>query len=355
MSMIYQSPPSSPVSPIFQRPPHCPPPLKRRSESQDLSDADKEHLKKIAKFFDSTIPESQFEISPLPKPKPRSLNEASYLFEWEDFNRDLFVQKKKNLLEKQYIENASGIQIRLQRQPIGEGNYSIAKILEEGQPPLIPGINNSQIVCKIFKEQTKQGHPVSLKEALFCSIKQYRTLEEDFKDLPFKERPYSQLYNIDSIPEDGYALQEKVTPITLPWNKEKKIADLSRFDLKILNQIKKLFHYSFYKRTPKKIQTSSFEALSPQKNCDISQEETRPAPGLDLWPPNLGIRPGTETLVIYDFREDDDPFCYWWKTHLRNLSNENQEIKEYILEGLEDRLFEYQDLVYYYNDLTQKL
>lgn len=167
----------------------------------------------------------------------------------------------------------------------------------------------TEVVAKIFKDSCIEDNGTEIKNFIKTSLNQYYQLKKDFPENP----PIAQLIGLqddlekdfNTIIDQGYFLQEKVTPLCKNdlWNKTTSISELSTEQLKILNEVKSLFHYTF----------NSFET------------------GLDLKIENLGFQ---NRVVLFDFMEHDDAFYLFARESLNNLSQENQSIREYLLEGL---------------------
>lgn len=170
-------------------------------------------------------------------------------------------------------------------------------------------VSDAAVVVKIPKENSH----VSIREGLRNSTQQYSNLEKAFLTLPDRQRPYAKVYN--SPKKDGFILQEKVRPFEkCPWERGARLEDLSQDHRKIVDQIKQLYQDSYTK--------------------DRGDER----PGLDLSWSNLGKREGSDTVVIFDYREDEDGFYIHAKHHLEELSNDSSTIGHYILEGLDEKI-----------------
>ncbi|MBM3197698.1 MAG: hypothetical protein FJZ58_00385 [Chlamydiae bacterium] len=144
---------------------------------------------------------------------------------------------------------------------------------------------------------------------------QYRDLQENYTlNLPdMTLPPCALIYNIDTLLTDGYIIQEKVLPFSSHsplWNETTPWDTLSTLQLGYLSQLRDLFHYSF----------------------------TSHKPGLDLKWDNLGVRSEhKESLVLFDFYEFDDEFYLNAKGFLHDLSQGNPAIRDFLLEGLQDK------------------
>lgn len=202
--------------------------------------------------------------------------------------------------------------------PISQGNYSEARLFLPNQDPFIPGIANEDLLVKTYKHYTFE-----VKGYLYHSMSQYQTLEEDFAHLPAEARPYGKIYNKDTLQRDGYTLVEKVDAINYcPWDEGATLENLTEIQRDILDQVKALFHYSYYKNSPK---AEVGETKGIRKEL---------LPGLDLWWPNLGIRPGTNTVVIFDYLEEherDILISPYPMDRIDQLANNSPSIKAYIL------------------------
>ncbi len=269
---------------------------------------------------------------------PIPLDETANIDNWH-FNKKTYLKARNDVQKEWEITSQSGVEVPLQRRAIGEGNYAMSYLLQEGAENFYQDVENGKIICKMYKDSTSRGEAVYHKEALFYSIRQYKALEQDFTDLTEESKPYAKIYNAETVATDGYVLQEKVIPLGQKptWNKDTRIEDLPEKDRGILEQIKTLFHYSYCKQVQNPNWKDDTAISSSSKDTYVSPK-TISAPGLDLWIPNLGIREGTDTVVIFDFREDDDLFPIHACQHLRNLSNGNIAIRDYLLAGLEEKV-----------------
>lgn len=190
------------------------------------------------------------------------------------------------------------------------GVHSEVMFFLNNEPSFYENVNNDQLVVKVFNRETfeEQGMKAVEKNLLRYSLNQYEQLSIDYADLPETQKPFAVLYNSETAPENAYIVQEKVAPFQAPlWNINTHINDLSEENKSILDQIKDLFHYSY---------------LLEDK------------PGLDLKWANIGIRPRSNTVVIFDYYEYDDQFYILAKPFLADLSQSSPSIRNYILEGL---------------------
>ncbi len=286
---------------------------------------------------------------------PIPLAEIATIDTW-DFDKKAYLKARNEVQEHWEITTQTGVKVPLERSAFGEGNYARSYSLQAGAETFYSDIENERIICKMYRDSDARGHIISHKEILFCSIRQYKALEQDFAGLTEETKPYAKIYNEETVAIDGYVLQEKVLPLgKIPtWNKDTLLEDLSEKDRSILAQIKELFHYSYCKQVQNPNWKGDMTISSSSKDSYVSPK-TISAPGLDLSLSNLGIREGTNTVVIFDFREDDDTFSIHASCHLRNLSWGNIAIRDYLLEGLGEKVRGNVDLEFYYNDLISSL
>ena len=221
--------------------------------------------------------------------------------------KDPFASKVLDYIYKNRITK-KGLEFPLERRPL-QGQHSEVKFFLNTTPQFCEEASNDQLVVKLFKEDSFDKHGRIVELELFpYSIKQYKQLCDDFKDLPEEKKPFTRIYNIETVCDDAYIVQEKITPFSAPlWDRDSKAEELNEEQISVLNQIKTLFHYSFL---------------------------LQGKPGLDLKWANIGLRNDSSTLVIFDYYEYEDDFFIIAKHALEDLSVRSPSIYSYILDGL---------------------
>ena len=217
-----------------------------------------------------------------------------------------FANLSKNIAENSHI-TLTGIETPFSLTRISNGCHSIAFKFKEGQPSFYPNQSNDQLVIKVFHEDNfNENRGLVEKEQLKFILQQYAQLASDFSECSPEIKPYATIYNAESVKNDGYLVQEKINTFEHPlWNKETAPADV---DMNILRQITHLFVYSY---------------------------SNREVPGLDLKWENIGLRSGSGTLVVFDYFELDDNFYLIYEICLKEISNGNLFVSNYINEAIQ--------------------
>ncbi|MBS0626891.1 MAG: hypothetical protein JSS09_01620, partial [Verrucomicrobia bacterium] len=200
---------------------------------------------------------------------------------------------------------------------IGEGVHTVVAQLENHGTKLRDlgllkeNILDSDVVVKI----PKTGTELSIRESFENSLNQYRNLTERYSYLPPEERPIARIYNADTAKIQGFYVQERVDPIEgAPWGKDESINSFTCQNRRILDVVTDLFRRSFVEDTG------------------------GTKPGIDLSFSNLGIRTGNGAPVLLDYMENDDAFSYNARICLRDVSNGNKKVKDYIIEGFDKKV-----------------
>lgn len=122
---------------------------------------------------------------------------------------------------------------------LGKGSYSIAWTLEGNEDPIVPGVDNSDLVLKAFHGETSGFGEKKLRTYLRNEIENYRAAKA-------ARLPVAEIYNADTAEQDGYIIQRKVKGKVDPLNADQRL------------QVSRFFDASFKKRIRMDIQLQNF-------------------------------------------------------------------------------------------------
>lgn len=221
--------------------------------------------------------------------------------------QEMATIRKKEELEKEResaVYNLNEKKIRLaplevDGKKVEGGNSSIYTLSSIDSDQIYETIENANLIVKMGKESKSM-------EIYKAGLKQYDDLIAR-KDRSFGVEP---ILNRDTCTSDGFLVQRKITPFKeAPWTASERLEDMDKKKLDLLDQI---------------------------TNCFIFSLLDREKAALDLRWENFHQEDGK--LVLFDFYELDDPFSLIAPSSLKEVSNGNPEVAEYILEKLKPHL-----------------
>lgn len=93
---------------------------------------------------------------------------------------------------------------------LAEGSYYSVYTLEKTASQVIPGVNNDDLVIKVFNGKNAPFHDATLKRYLQNGIDNYLAIQK-LSATQEKKLHIAEIYNIDTAVKDGYIIQRKVS------------------------------------------------------------------------------------------------------------------------------------------------
>lgn len=221
---------------------------------------------------------------------------------------DPFKDLVESIIERSQIAK-DGRNFRISPIEGAKGSYSQVYSIQT-EDPLLPGVNNENLVIKLFLKQQLKDHGGTLAQSwLKTSLSQYTELSES--DLKI-----TKIYNADTAISDGYIIAEKVTPLKEPlWNKDTSIEEL------------------------KESENMMFMLTSLRKFFEKALNQTGKL-ALDLQIGNFGWNKDGD-LVLCDFKEEEEDcdgstgsaFQVILNQCLKRVSGENKAVATFLLKG----------------------
>ncbi len=133
----------------------------------------------------------------------------------------LYKRSRTNSVFKQQHDALSTGTFKYNVTYLAKGNYSNVYTLEGNENPIIPGVNNSDIVLKAYHGENTGFIETELRNFLHNAIENYRAVKA-------AGLPVVEIYNANTAEQDGYIIQRKVSGEVDPLN-DKQILQVSRF------------------------------------------------------------------------------------------------------------------------------
>jgi hypothetical protein len=109
---------------------------------------------------------------------------------------------------------------------LAKGSYSNVYTLENNEDPIIPGVNNSDLVLKAFHGEKSGFNEKTLSTCLRNEIENYRAVSA-------AGLPVAMIYNADTAEQDGYIIQEKISGKIDPLNAQHMLQVRRFFDISV--------------------------------------------------------------------------------------------------------------------------
>jgi hypothetical protein len=113
---------------------------------------------------------------------------------------------------------------------LAKGNYSNVYTLEGNEAPIIPGVDNSDLVLKAFHGEQSGFVERKLRNFLRNEIENYRAAKA-------AQLPVGEIYNADTAEQDGYIIQRKVSGKVDALNAEQRSQVSRFFDISVTKRI----------------------------------------------------------------------------------------------------------------------
>lgn len=109
---------------------------------------------------------------------------------------------------------------------LDQGSYSNVYTLEGNEDPIIPGVNNADLVLKAFHGEKSGFNENMLRKYLRNSITNYRAVIA-------AGLPVAKIYNVDTAEQDGYIIQQRISEQIDPQDAQQTLQVRRFFDTSI--------------------------------------------------------------------------------------------------------------------------
>jgi hypothetical protein len=141
-----------------------------------------------------------------------------------------------SILENGKIKNQTGEDFRIVAIAGAAGQHSQVYNLV-GATQFIPGIDNNDLIVKIFQEDVIHASGSGTTRFLETSLRQYN-------ELRVAGQPIVRFYNADTAPSDGFLIVEKVIPFRMPWDASTSLEDLRAHHRARLAELRAFFDFA---------------------------------------------------------------------------------------------------------------
>jgi hypothetical protein len=99
---------------------------------------------------------------------------------------------------------------------LSKGSYVNVYTLDDNEEPIIPGVDNSDLVIKAFHGENSGFDEKKLRAYIHNELENYHAVKE-------AGLPVAEIYNADTAEQDGYIIQRKVSGKVDPLNAEQMV------------------------------------------------------------------------------------------------------------------------------------